>query len=96
MTDVASLRNVVSDPRTPTLDVIAVRAVLAAIDGDLCAFKLIADLIDGPVRRRREEPDGSDADDSHRADVQALVVDVVTALTNRRLGLPFDSTVLDG
>ena len=74
--------------RLAALDVIAARLVLNAIDGDVRAFEMIADRIEGKVGMRRDEVE--DGDDSRRAEVDSLIENIVTALTNQRLGLPVD------
>jgi hypothetical protein len=56
MVDVATLRVVASDRSTRSLEVLAARLVLAAICGDMRAANMIANLIDGPVRRRLDDP----------------------------------------
>ena len=80
--------------RLAALDVIAARLVLNAIDGDVRAFAMIADRIEGKVGTRRDEVE--DGDDSRRAEVDSLIENIVTALTNQRLGLPVDATGIDG
>ncbi len=76
------------------LDVIAARLVLKAVDGDVRACEIVADRIEGKVGTRRDEPENQDS--SRRAEAASLVASIVTALTNRRLGLPVDAAVLDG
>ena len=77
MVDVATLRVVASDRSTDPLDVAAARLVLAAIGGDMRAANMIANLIDGPVRRRVEGPP---SDGSQSVERERVVAKIVKAL----------------
>jgi len=83
--DVAKLRSVVSDPRTRGLDAAAARLVLTAIGGNVPALKMIADLIDGPVRRCVESSTNPSDDDSQT--VERVIIEIEKALA----GLPTTS-----
>ena len=74
MVDVATLRAVASDRSTRSLEVAAARLVLAAIGGDMRAAKLIANLIDGPARRRLDDPDRHGSQSVERERVIAKIV----------------------
>ena len=75
--DVASLRAVASDRSTAPLDVVAARLVLAAIGGDTRAAHMIVNLIDGPVRRRLDDPPG---DASQSVERERVIAEIVKAL----------------
>ena len=47
--------------------------VLAAIGGDMCAANMIANLIDGPVRRRVDDPPGDGSQSVERERVNAEI-----------------------
>ena len=77
MVDVASLRAVASDRSTCPLDVVAARLVLSAIGGDMRAANMITNLIDGPVRRRLDDPPG---DGSQGVERERVIAEIVKAL----------------
>lgn len=79
MVDVASLRAVASDRSTCPLDVVAARLVLAAIRGDTRASKMIISLIDGPVRRRVDDPD---RDASQSVERERVIAEIEKALAS--------------
>ena len=76
MVDVASLRAVVGDRSTCPLDMVAARLALAAIGGAMRAFNMIANLIDGPARRRFDDPPG---DDTRRVERERVIAEIVKA-----------------
>ena len=72
-----------------------------AIRGDMQAAGIIADRIEGKVGTRRDEEDPEDQ--GRRADMQAVIESIVTAMTNARIAGADDSSedsirvaVLDG
>ena len=77
MVDVAAVRAAASDRATCPLDVVAARLVLSAIGGDMRAANMIANLIDGPVRRRGEGPPG---DGSQSVERERVIAEIVKAL----------------
>ena len=79
MVDVASLRAVASDRSTCPLDLIAARLVLTAIGGDMRAANMIANLIDGPVRRRLDDTPG---DGSQGVERERVIAEIVKALAS--------------
>jgi hypothetical protein len=89
MLDVGMLRAFVARATNPTegslaglleaLDVLAARLVLAAIGGDMRAANMIANLIDGPVRRRLDDPPG---DGSQSVERERVIAEIVKALAS--------------
>lgn len=79
MVDVATLRAVASDRSTRSLEVAAARLVLAAIGGDMRAANMIANLIDGPVRRRLDDPPG---DGSQSVERERVIAEIVKSLAS--------------
>jgi hypothetical protein len=79
MVDVASLRAVAGDRSADPLDVVAARLVLAAIGGDIRAINMIANLIDGPVRRRIDEPP---SDGSQSVERERVIAKILKALAS--------------
>ena len=78
--DVADLQAVLDHPgRRPTLDILTCRLVRTALDGNVKAVALIADRIEGRVGLRLDDVDPDDA--AHRADRQAMIVSLITAMT---------------
>ena len=84
MLDVGMLRAFVARATNPTdgslaglleaLDVVAARLVLSAIGGDMRAANMIANLIDGPVRRRLDDSPGDGSQSVERERVIAEIV----------------------
>ena len=64
---------------TDPLDVLAARLVLTAIGGDMRAVNMIANLIDGPVRRRLDDPPG---DGSQGVERERVIAEIVKALAS--------------
>jgi hypothetical protein len=79
MVDVATLRVVTGDRSTCPLGVLGRALVLAAIGGDMRAAKLIMDLIDGPVRRRVDDPPG---DSSLSVERERVIAEIVKAFAS--------------
>ena len=79
MADVASLRAVASDRSPDPLDVLAARLVLSAIGGDMRAANMITNLIDGPVRRRLDDPP---ADSSLSVERERVIAEIVKSLAS--------------
>ncbi len=77
MVDVATLRVVAGDRSTCPLDVVAARLVLAALGGDMRAANMIANLIDGPMRRRLDDMTG---DGSQSVERERVIAEIVKAL----------------
>ena len=75
--DVAAVLAAASDRATCPLDVVAGRLVLAAIGGDMRAANMIANLIDGPVRRRVEGPP---SDGSQSVERERVIAEIVKSL----------------
>ena len=87
MLDVGTLRAFVARATKPidgslaglleALDVVAARLVLAAIGGDMRAANMITNLIDGPVRRRLDDPPG---DASQSVERERVIAEIVKSL----------------
>ena len=77
MADVASLHAVANDRSTDPLDMVAARLVLSAIGGDMRAVNMIANLIDGPVRRRLDD---TPSDGSQSVERERVIAEIVKAL----------------
>jgi hypothetical protein len=75
--------------RLAALDVIAARLVLNAVDGDVRAFEMIANRIEGRVGMRPGEV--APEDEARREDMQAVIESIITTLTNAKLASADDS-----
>ena len=102
MLDVGMLRAFVARAANPTdgslaglleaLDVLAARLVLTAIGGDMRAANMITNLIDGPVRRRLDDPPSDDAQGVER---ERVIAEIEKALAARHCAGPLSTTLLD-
>ena len=87
MLDVGMLRAFVARATNPTdgslagllevLDVVAAGLVLSAIGGDMRAVNMIANLIDGPVRRRLDD---TPSDGSQSVERERVIAEIVKSL----------------
>jgi hypothetical protein len=68
-------------------------AVLKGLQGDMSAWGMVADRIEGKVGTRKDDVDPED--ERRRGDIQAVIEAVVVGLTNNRLNNPGDDSMLD-
>lgn len=66
-------------------------AVRRGMGGDMTAWAMVADRIEGKVGTRRDEVDPED--ERRRGDIQSVIEAVVTGLTNARLANPSDDAL---
>jgi hypothetical protein len=64
-------------------------AVLKGMNGDMTAWALVADRVEGKIGTRKDEVDPED--ERRRGDIQSVIEAVVVGLTNSRLAQPDDS-----